>query len=270
MRPPIIFPGAVRFTSTVLLQVDTYHDYSSLIWRVGVSRSGRIPVPGGKILDSDWPSFSKRLKTNIFTPHQALLSWVFLLPSLDARLYERTRSFSFSLRDAAWWLMTFQIPHPVQLSIYSSPRWPALTSSFRGPSGSLVLLLLLHTSSRTRGLQLLPTSLLTQGPAAATWDGGRPTTACLGRISSHTRSITMCDMQMKSSGTGKADDGVGVVPGSSPPSVAVIGAGAAGLAAGRVLRDEGLRVTILEKSHHVGGVWRYKPEPEARAPMCES
>lgn len=54
------------------------------------------------------------------------------------------------------------------------------------------------------------------------------------------------------------------------PSVAVIGAGAAGLAAGRLLRDEGLRVTIFEKSRHLGGVWRYDPSPEAKAPMCES
>ena len=55
------------------------------------------------------------------------------------------------------------------------------------------------------------------------------------------------------------------------PSVAVIGAGAAGLAAGRILRDEGLRVTIYEKSrHHVGGVWRYDPSPEVKTPMCES
>lgn len=53
------------------------------------------------------------------------------------------------------------------------------------------------------------------------------------------------------------------------PSVAVIGAGAAGLAAGRILREEGLKVTIFEKSRYVGGVWRYKPRDE-RAPMCES
>lgn len=65
---------------------------------------------------------------------------------------------------------------------------------------------------------------------------------------------------------------------SSPPSVCVIGAGAAGLAAGRVLRDEGLRVTIFDKElDGMGGVWRYRPESEAesearqtKAPMCES
>ena len=63
-------------------------------------------------------------------------------------------------------------------------------------------------------------------------------------------------------------NGRAVLQGSGA-SVAVIGAGAAGLAAGRILRDEGLRVAIFEKSHDVGGVWRYNPEPEARAPMCK-
>lgn len=56
----------------------------------------------------------------------------------------------------------------------------------------------------------------------------------------------------------------------SRPRVCVIGAGAAGLAAGRLLRDEGCDVTVLEKSLHVGGVWRYNPEPSEKAPMCES
>lgn len=80
----------------------------------------------------------------------------------------------------------------------------------------------------------------------------------------------MCDAQTRSSAAGEAEaSGVAVRPGSGA-SVAVIGAGAAGLAAGRILRDEGLRVTIFEKSHDVGGVWRYNPEPEARAPMCKS
>lgn len=54
------------------------------------------------------------------------------------------------------------------------------------------------------------------------------------------------------------------------PRVCVIGAGAAGLAAGRLLRDEGCNVTVLEKSLHVGGVWRYNSEPREKAPMCES
>lgn len=60
-----------------------------------------------------------------------------------------------------------------------------------------------------------------------------------------------------------------VLPGSRP-RVCVIGAGAAGLAAARLLRDEGCDVTVLEKSFHVGGVWRYDPEPREKAPMCES
>lgn len=59
-----------------------------------------------------------------------------------------------------------------------------------------------------------------------------------------------------------------MVDGASKPSVAVIGAGVAGIAAGRILRDEGLDVTIFESSHHVGGVWRYSPTCEGGA-MCE-
>ncbi|EFJ45244.1 hypothetical protein VOLCADRAFT_106057 [Volvox carteri f. nagariensis] len=43
---------------------------------------------------------------------------------------------------------------------------------------------------------------------------------------------------------------------------AVIGAGAAGLAAARELRDEGHDVTVLEQSPYVGGVWRYDPRTE--------
>lgn len=59
-----------------------------------------------------------------------------------------------------------------------------------------------------------------------------------------------------------------MIDGGSKRSVAVIGAGMAGIAAGRVLRDEGLDVTIFESSHHVGGVWRYGPTCEGGA-MCE-
>ncbi len=59
--------------------------------------------------------------------------------------------------------------------------------------------------------------------------------------------------------------------GGDAAAVCVIGAGGAGLAAGRLLRDEGLRVTILEKSRHLGGVWRYHAGPgDEKAPMCES
>ncbi|CAM9832618.1 unnamed protein product, partial [Discosporangium mesarthrocarpum] len=45
---------------------------------------------------------------------------------------------------------------------------------------------------------------------------------------------------------------------SSPPSVAVIGAGAAGLAALKFLRLAGLRAMALEKNGDVGGVWCYR------------
>eukprot|EP00752_Nemacystus_decipiens_P001737 g1680.t1 len=55
------------------------------------------------------------------------------------------------------------------------------------------------------------------------------------------------------------------------PRVCVIGAGPAGLAAGRLLRDEGCDVTVLEKSLGVGGVWRYNPEPSReKGPMYRS
>ncbi|CAM9525685.1 unnamed protein product [Chrysoparadoxa australica] len=42
-------------------------------------------------------------------------------------------------------------------------------------------------------------------------------------------------------------------------NVAVIGAGAAGLATARYLRDSGLKVSVMERSSQVGGVWRYTP-----------
>jgi cation diffusion facilitator CzcD-associated flavoprotein CzcO len=38
---------------------------------------------------------------------------------------------------------------------------------------------------------------------------------------------------------------------------AVIGGGAAGLVAGKVLREEGHQVRILEQGSNVGGVWVY-------------
>jgi len=45
-----------------------------------------------------------------------------------------------------------------------------------------------------------------------------------------------------------------------PKKVAVLGAGAAGLVAGRLLRDAGFDVRILEKTSTVGGVWKYRPK----------
>lgn len=44
--------------------------------------------------------------------------------------------------------------------------------------------------------------------------------------------------------------------------VAVVGAGAAGLAAARELRNEGHQVTVFEQGHEVGGVWVYDEEVE--------
>lgn len=76
--------------------------------------------------------------------------------------------------------------------------------------------------------------------------------------------------QTKSTMTASAGSSLDKVLPESRPRVCVIGAGAAGLAAGRLLRDEGCHVTVLEKSLHVGGVWRYNSEPREKAPMCES
>jgi len=47
---------------------------------------------------------------------------------------------------------------------------------------------------------------------------------------------------------------------TNPPHVAVIGGGAAGLVAARVLSRNAIQVTVLEKSAGVGGVWRYTGE----------
>eukprot|EP00884_Botryococcus_braunii_P009903 jgi/Botrbrau1/18914/Bobra.177_2s0069.2 len=57
-------------------------------------------------------------------------------------------------------------------------------------------------------------------------------------------------------------DGQQRQPADAPFSknVAIIGAGAAGLVAGKVLREEGHRVVLLEQGLGVGGVWMYTDE----------
>nr|CAB3486813.1 unnamed protein product [Digitaria exilis] len=45
-------------------------------------------------------------------------------------------------------------------------------------------------------------------------------------------------------------------------TVAVVGAGAAGLVAARELLAEGLDVVVFEKSGRVGGIWAYDPRPD--------
>ena len=45
--------------------------------------------------------------------------------------------------------------------------------------------------------------------------------------------------------------------------VAVIGAGAAGLICAHELLQAGFKVTIVEKSEDVGGLWVYQQQPEA-------
>lgn len=46
-------------------------------------------------------------------------------------------------------------------------------------------------------------------------------------------------------------------------TVAVIGAGAAGLCAARELLREGHKVVVFEKSDHIGGTWKYDPRTES-------
>ena len=56
-------------------------------------------------------------------------------------------------------------------------------------------------------------------------------------------------------------------PGASTntsPKIAVIGSGAAGLAAARVLQRNGLEPTVLEQEPNSGGVWEYHPESRTR------
>ena len=49
--------------------------------------------------------------------------------------------------------------------------------------------------------------------------------------------------------------------------VAVVGAGAAGLAAARELRDEGHTAVVFEASHAIGGTWRYDAAPGVHSSM---
>jgi len=51
---------------------------------------------------------------------------------------------------------------------------------------------------------------------------------------------------------------------SQSPRIGVIGAGAAGLAATRVLSREGWTPIVLEKDPQGGGVWRYIPQAKDR------
>ena len=44
--------------------------------------------------------------------------------------------------------------------------------------------------------------------------------------------------------------------------VAVIGAGASGLAAIKCCLDEGFEPTCLERTDYIGGLWHYTPEVE--------
>lgn len=47
-------------------------------------------------------------------------------------------------------------------------------------------------------------------------------------------------------------------PIESTVDVVVIGAGISGLAAAKCLLDDGLKVTVLERSGDIGGLWTYR------------
>ena len=51
---------------------------------------------------------------------------------------------------------------------------------------------------------------------------------------------------------------------NASPKIAVIGGGAAGLVATRVLQRNGLDPTVLEQEPNSGGVWKYHPESRTR------
>lgn len=46
---------------------------------------------------------------------------------------------------------------------------------------------------------------------------------------------------------------------TSDCDVLVIGAGISGLVTAKVLKECGLKVTVLEKTGEVGGLWTYRP-----------
>lgn len=47
-------------------------------------------------------------------------------------------------------------------------------------------------------------------------------------------------------------------PIESTVDVVVIGAGISGLAAAKCLLDDGFKVTVLERSGYIGGLWTYR------------
>lgn len=55
-----------------------------------------------------------------------------------------------------------------------------------------------------------------------------------------------------------------MITAAEPLKVAVIGGGAAGLAAARVFSRNGIQPVVLEKERVVGGVWNYRPQSKTR------
>lgn len=143
-------------------------------------------------------------------------------------------------------------------------RIPSSTiKSVRSPPGTAATFILPATISATSQIRHMMsntnTSPETEDRRTAAWGIAK---AALPRIES---TVAANSPWMNSEASDRVSN---KLPGSGA-SVAIIGAGAAGLAAGRLLRDEGLRVTIFEKETSVGGVWRYSADGSAYAPMCE-
>ena len=49
---------------------------------------------------------------------------------------------------------------------------------------------------------------------------------------------------------------------SNPPRVAIVGAGASGLAAVKCCLDEGLSPVCFERTSYIGGLWHYTDKPK--------
>lgn len=58
------------------------------------------------------------------------------------------------------------------------------------------------------------------------------------------------------------------MPHAARRAVAVVGAGAAGLAAARELLRDGHAVRVFEKSSRAGGTWAYDPRADEADPLC--
>jgi len=123
-------------------------------------------------------------------------------------------------------------------------------------------------------------SWLSCGQAFAT--GGRDSAASTQSLdfaanllhNSNQRRIVMKGLRMATSSTSSTSAKAGTASASQQslrPRVAIIGAGAAGLAAAKVFKhsaDQKYNVTVFEKDNTIGGVWCYTPKAKDR-PMYQ-